>query len=540
MSGELITEIWRKYENCRNYMDGKALVSKTEQYWDFYGGNQWRGVQSAGEVLPILNFIKPNVQYKVATIVQNSMTAVFSDVKGREEMKGVTEALNSDFANKWARAKMDKYSWRACKAAAIQGDSYLYFGTEDVKDVQIIMNTNIFFGNEQERDIQNQPFIIIYERVLCEEARSKAKENGVPEEEIRRITPDEQTQYQVGSKLEVKGTEKCSSILYLEKKDGKVYTARSTAQCVYEPLRMIGSDDVAMSLYPIVNWVWEEMPNSARGNSEVAQLLPNQIELNRTLARRSQSVKMTAYPRIAYDATAIANPEDLDRVGASIGMQGAAGNIDQLIKYLNPASMSHDAESLQKDLLASTRELAGSGDSVMGNINPEQASGEAIKAVRDQQEIPLNEHVATYKQFTEDVAKLWYEMNCVYSPNGIEVSTTDEDGNIIHSTITGDQLLEIEPEISIDVSKDNPWSKFAEQQELAALLDKGMISFEEYVEASPENSSLPVNKLRSILKKRKEQQAMQEEAPVPDMNQPKTDDEYMQMLMEGGGQVGGV
>ena len=38
-----------------------------------------------------------------------------------------------------------------------------------------------------------------------------------------------------------------------------------------------------------------------------------------------------------------------------------------------------------------------------GQIDPTQASGTAIIATRDQAALPLNEQVARYRQFVEDV-----------------------------------------------------------------------------------------------------------------------------------------
>ena len=257
--------------------------------------------------------------------------------------------------------------------------------------------------------------------------------------------------------------------------------------------------------YPIVSMVWEELPNNARGNSEVEQLIPNQIEVNKTLVRRSMSVKMSAFPRIAYDSSAIDDPTQLETVGSAIGLVGGASGIDNLIKYLNPASMSHDAETLLAELLSVTRELAGAGDAAMGNIDPEKASGAAITAVRDQASLPLNEQIAAYKQFVEDLALLWYDMEVAYlDETGMLVSYTDETGEVQQQIISREALIELKPNIRIDVSSDNGWTKYAEQQELANHLNAGHLTFEEYIDALPDGSPLPKNKIKALLERRKE------------------------------------
>ena len=507
-SEENMTMIWRKYENCRDYLDRKALITRTDSCWDFYAGDQWKGIQAGGEQLPMLNFIKPVCKYKIATVAQNSLVAVFSDLEHREEYQKYCDLLERDFTKTWEKAKMDTLKWDLVKAACVQGDSYLFFGTERPEDVQLIANTAMMMGDENEPDIQKQPYIIIYERVLVERVKEIAKQNGVDEVDIAMIAPDTDTQYQVGNKEEVRGSDKCSSILYLEKKDGIVNVARSTRGCVYEPLRPIavtrGGEQVGgLTLYPIVSMIWEKLPNSARGNSEVRQLMPNQLELNKTLARRSMSVKMTAFPKIAYDATAIQNEEDLTTVGAAIAMQGASSNIDQMIKYLNPASMSHDAESLQSDLMQNTMTLAGAQDTALGNVDPERVSGTAITAIRDQAALPLNEQVSAYRQVAEDLALLRYDMMVAYAPEeGIAVSYTDDYGNEVTEMIPAEVLETFRPNVKVDVSSDNAWSKYAEQQELANLLATDKITLQEYLEALPNNSSLPKNKLLKLIERR--------------------------------------
>ena len=93
------TEIWQKYEKCKNYMDGKSIVSKTERNWNFYIGRQWEGIKTGGQELPMLNFIKPIVQYKVSSVAQNAMTAVYSDM----EETGFFES--SDFSDSFLSSK---------------------------------------------------------------------------------------------------------------------------------------------------------------------------------------------------------------------------------------------------------------------------------------------------------------------------------------------------------------------------------------------------------------------------------------------------
>lgn len=501
-----LTDIWRKYEKCKSYMDKKALVRRTNENWNFYIGNQWEGCNTDGEKLPVLNFIESIVKYKVSVVSQNSMTAKYSDLAEQEGSEEICELLNKLFEEAWEKAKMNISSWEIIEASAVQGDSYGYWGDCDPKKPpQILPNTCVMLGDENTQDIQKQPFIILVERLDVKTVKKIAKENKISAEDIELITPDDNKDLQIVNKEEV--TDKVTSLLFMTKKNGHVEIARSTKSVIYEKQHAIEATDSngnairGLKSYPIVSFIWKKKPNMARGVSEVEQLIPNQIEVNKTIARRSMTVKLTAYPRLAYDAAAVQNPEDIDKVGAAIEVNGGAQSVNQMISYLSTANISSDADKLMDDLISLSRELGGAGDYATGNVNPEQASGEAILAVRDQAQIPLNKQIAQYQQFVEDVAMLYFDLWVAYNPNGINYK-----GNIIPI----ESLEMLKPSVKIDVSQDNAWSKLAEQQWIDKMFERQQITFEEYVELSNSNS-VPKGKLEAILKRRKMEQMQQQQ-----------------------------
>ena len=515
---KLQTDIWQKFELSKDYEDKKRLLQRTERNWNFFVGNQWKGLNSFGEELPVLNFIKTIVQYKISSVAQNAMTAYYSDMENRPELAQVYKALNLYWRQCWEKSKMNEMCWRMLKSAAIQGDSYFYWHDGNTLDPpQIIPNTSIHFADENIDDIQDQPYIIIEERWDLEAVKKYAKENGVSEEDIKLISADDKTERQLYNKEEVR--DKVTVLLYMTRNDdGVVETGRSTEAVIIEPLEAkinqngVGQIKGNLTVYPVINYVWEALPNTARGVGEVEMLIPNQLELNKTLARRSMAVKMAAYPRLAYDATAVGNPEDLDKVGAPIAVQGgSAQSINQMIAYLNPANISSDALQLSNDLLQTTKDLAGASDYALGNINPEQASGTAIIAVRDQSQVPLNEQVSRFKQFVEDVSLLWVDLWIVFNSDGITFEYEDENGQKIPVSLTQEDLEGLKPTVMIDVSPDNQWTKLAEQQSLDTLLQLGQITLEEYIECTPENSSVPKGKLQQVMNKRKAQQMQMEQ-----------------------------
>lgn len=516
------THIWRKYQQGVSYIHKIGLVEKTDKAHRFYIGEQWYGLKSGGDALPMFNFIKPIIRFKVSTVCQKAMTAIYSpfDIRDEQEQAAATE-LGRYFDRMWELGKMDRVCRKVIKDAAIAGDAYLFFGEgDDIKKGQIIDNVNLFLGDEKNEDIQSQPYIIIRERRFVRDIIDEARANGISDGDISLITSDDDVQDQLGEKTDIEYGHtdgKCVSLLYIYKdEEGYIHSAKSTKNVIYQPDRGIyetyededgNTVKGGLTSYPIVNFIWETRKNSARGVSEVEQLIPNQLEVNKTLARRSLTVKQAAYPKLIYNGSSVMNVQDLEKVGAVIEVTDAQiQGVNNIIGYLNPAAASPDAKNLSDELIITTRELAGAGDAAMGNINPEQASGNAIIAVRDQAVLPLNEQTAAYRQFVEDIALLWFDIWRAYNPNGIREFT--EQGEIF---IPAEVLERLRVNVKIDVCDKDAYSRYAEEQSLGNLFNMQAITFEEYVDTLSDDSIVPKAKLKNIIAKRQER-ALEQQA----------------------------
>ena len=512
--------IWERFEKSKKYMQNKAILTRTEKNWLMYIGRQWEAVNNSEgmEDLPSMNFIKPTVKYKVSSIAATTVTALFSDLNG--ENADVVSRMNDLFAISWEKGKMKNMSKRGLKHAAVQGDSYFFWGEggDTRKTPQIIHNTQMHLGNENTLDIQKQPWLIIEERLEPEVVKERARLQGVSKADIDLIKPDNSTEDNLFNKNEVKG--KITSLVYMEKdkKTGIVSVGRCTKDVMYEKLHPIQQtkggepNGIGLTVYPIVSMVWEEMPNDARGMSEVEQLIPNQLELNKMLARRAISGKQCAFPRLAYDDSSIANPEDINKIGAAIKLNGGnAQAIGNMIAYLAPQSMSPDAQNLCDELLNNSRTLAGASDAQLGNIDLSRVSGTAAQTIRDQQQIPLNEQQEMYQDYIENVAMLWCDLWKVYYPDGIEW-----DG----ISLTAAEIQSVQPNVRVDIAEDTSLSKMASQQELTNLFNNGKLTFKEYVEAYPEHSSIPKDILRKIVEDREMQMAQTGMPPMDEFGNP--------------------
>ena len=507
-------DIWQKYEKSKHYMDGKNILLKTERNWNFFVGKQWEATKDSEglEDLPMLNFIKQTVNYKVSSISQHSITAIFSDMNsGNLELGNddVCHRMNNLFDISWQKAKMNRVARKALKHSAVQGDSYVFWYSGDTrKSPQIVNNTQMRLGDENTVDIQEQPWIIIEERLTKDVVKERAKLQGCTEEELALIMTDSDNDTQLYNKEEA--SNKVTSLVYMEKKNGIVHIARATKNVIYEELHPIAQTKnnepigTGLTMYPIVPMIWEEVPNTARGSSEVEHLIPNQLELNKTLARRAISVKMTAFPRVAYDEGMLANPEDLDKVGSALRLTGGnAQAISQMIAYLSPQAQSQDAKLLSDELLEKTKDLSGASDTALGNIDLSRVSGTAATTIRDQQQVPLNDQVTMYQEFVENVALLWFDIWKAYYPDGIEF-----DG----IRVEAEEIENIVPNVRIDIAEDTTLSRMTSQQEISNLFNNNKITFDEFAEAYPEHASIDKKILLRIAEQRRQAQLAQQQA----------------------------
>ena len=488
-----VTEIWTKYEKALRRQEQMGRRADVERAWHFYEGDQWYGLESA-EQLPVYNFIAPTVKYKVANVAMNQMQIYFSPLQSGPREKQLAEQLNRLAASWWEQQQMDRLCWQMLQESAVAGESYLYIYNER-GDCQVLDTLNVLLADDSVRDLQSQPYIIVYERRDAERVRQQALELGVPAKEVAKIQSDAQERKSVSTAAgEAQDDGKCSCLLYMRKEKAGIRFLRCTKYV------QLGSEQLITGLthYPLISLVTAPRKGTAYGRGEVLPLIQNQIEVNRNLARRIINAKMTAYSRLVYATDKIDNPEALGEVGSAIAVNDSSiADVQDAVGYVTPSPMSGDAKIICDEMISVTRELASAGNALTGNIDPTMTSGAAIIAVRDQAQIPLNENIAAYRAFVEAVARVWYQLWICYLPLVFGVN---------EENFTALELKALRPQIRVDATSTTPFSKYAREQSLEKLLEAGHIGLEEFVTALDDDSSIPKAHLLEIMKRRKEKE----------------------------------
>ena len=271
------TNIWALYQKSVSYCRMIGMYGDTDLNYRMYNGDQWYGLKVKGVEKVQYNFIKPIVRYKTGVILSNLYAINYSsenieNKKFRKEATKICEMLNKKASTIWERDYMDTKLRTVVKDAAIndEGVMYVRYSDEDGAPVNEVINKNdIYYGNENDEDIQSQPYILLKQRKPVSEVKLIAGALGVSEKEIDHIIGDMDNIEEAGEAAKYEKDNMCTVVTKLYKKDGTVHFAQAT-----RTVDLKKDINTGLRYYPVAHFVWEEKKGSARGEGEVRQLIP--------------------------------------------------------------------------------------------------------------------------------------------------------------------------------------------------------------------------------------------------------------------------
>lgn len=558
-----LTTIFEQYQKIKDYLTSKGYFRQLTKNYNFYMGDQWKGLESGNNAMPMDNIIAPICNYKIGVVNQNNMTIVYSSENVDEEdfkeyeyadetgniqttskrkiYENAVELLNKNANTFFESNNLETEIWDYNTENCISGMvcMYMYKDENDIERAEMVEGNNIYFSDENDPEIQNQEFILITFRRPVEQVREEARRNGLSEEEIQQIVADNDTDEQIGNKEETevgKGKVLCILKLYKKTKEVKktekreikdengntqeievevgterkttVHMVKSTKNVVY-----VKETDLGLTLYPLAKMIWIREKNNARGRGEPQDKIGNQIEINQTLARRDIAIQMSAYPKLAYNINKIQNPGNLNKVGVAIGVKGeAVQDIRNAIDYLNPTQVSPDAKQFNDELSQKTKDNASASDAALGTIDPEKTSGRSVIAVRDAAAVPLNIHVTRYKKFFEDIARILFDFWQNVDVEGKRIIIEDIDKNtgktsVTVETIPHEVMEKLRIKVKVNVAQTDPYSIYAQEEMWDNLFVRQAISFEEWVDGLSNNSKYNKTKLEEIVRTRRNKES---------------------------------
>ena len=485
---------WRQYEAGKAHKRRIGLYETTRKNECFYRGDQWQSGEGQGLPKPVFNVIRRVIDFLVCSVASADLSIRFTDENlpfATEEEAKITEELLSTLtqncAYRWEKCGMNAKILEVLTDAAICGDGAIYCywdpslkGAGDYTGdivTAIVDSANIYPSDVNRPDIQSQEYIILSGRSTVSSLRREAEENGVSDEEIRRIVKDDETGASAGNmaryELEGEDEEKATFIVKFWRENGKVCFEKSTRECIIKRAR------TDCSLYPIAFFNWTSTKNSFHGTSPVTSLIPNQKFINRAYAMAMKHMTDTAFSKVVYDKSKI--PEWSNEVGEAIAAMGG-GNISDAVSVVGTGQMHSGFLDFVNSAVVLTKELMGATESALGNMEANNTS--AILALQETSRITLDNIRNAFYKCIEDVANIWADMMCSYYPAdrlipcgvGKDISVRSLDTSLLRRTILSAR---------VDVSEITRYSAVNAQNLLDKLLDGGHITPTEYIRRLP-------------------------------------------------------
>ncbi len=516
------TDTWELYERGRNFMRMKNMFADTDKNYRFYNGNQWEGAKIEGIEQAQFNFIETIVDHKVSTINANLWGINYSseNYENREFRKTAEktcELLNKRASKLWEKDNLDDMIRDFSTDSAVNDEGILYVNYDEEMQnptTELLSKNDVQYGNENSDDIQSQPYIIVKQRLPRITVEEMAKEMGLSEEKMSLLNVDGDNFEEAGEDAKYEKDNMCTLVTKMWKENGTVHYTKSVK---YVEIRK--DVDTGLHLYPLTHFCWKKKKGYSRGEGEVRYLIPNQIELNKTLARSLLSVKQNAYPQKVANMDKIQNANAVAQVGGIIktrnGMQ--VDDVRKIFGYVQPAGMSTDVQTMIQNLINITRELKNASDVATGGADPEKASGKAILAIQNASKQPMNKQLSSLKRSVEDLARIYLDMWVVYTPDGITLEDTKKDEQTGEEytqliTVPASVMQELQASVKIDITPKGAFDKYAQELSLENLLNAGYFSMERlpelklYVNSLSDDSVMPKQKLLSIIEEQEEEQ----------------------------------
>ena len=485
MSKQTMTpeRVGKEYNAGISFNSGIDLYDCVETNENFFIGKQWEGVQSNGLPTPVFNFLKRVGLFSVANISTDNLklwarAMSSSGERNTQTLELVADILNDQFASIFEHNSIGGRIREYTRNAAVDGDGCMYTYWDDTAETgqaskgairtEVLMNTQVLFGNPNNRDVQSQPYIILERRMLLSEARKRAKRYGKDPDEIQPDNKDCGNNYM--DSMSGSGN-KVTVLLRLWKDDetGTVHAYECTRQA-----EIRGDLDLGIKLYPLTWMNWDYVQDCYHGQAMITGLLPNQIFVNKLFAMSMISLMTLAYPKVVYDSTKVA--KWTNKIGGAIPVNGS---VEGVAKIIDPASISPQISQFIDIAISYTQKFLGASDVALGDTRPDNTS--AIIALQRAAATPMELTKQNLLQSIEDLGRIYMEfMGEYYGERYVEISNPYDSSKLV-VPFDFSILKEIPFTIGLDAGAASYWSEIAAMQTLDNLLMQGKISTVEYL-----------------------------------------------------------
>lgn len=539
---DLAKKIWDDWQKGLEYQNKLRLKDTCEQCVDFFEGRQWPQATERTKNMPrpVINIIKFIVNGKKANILSSKISVMYKPlVYGQEEGQMAIDGASSftSFAKHINKEIKQEDLDNQAIADGLKKGTYIYhyFWDREKKtgmakfdgglNGQIIDCLNIVFANPKQKDEQKQKWIIIQSRENVDTLKAIAEKNGISKAEQELIKSDDDTEKNYNSE-EQDGEEYATVLTRYFRKNGEVYYTKSTKDMIIQEETPLTPDAAKiklelddedktnedkeeieqdkpeqtvfkMNLYPIIVDSYEEREKSIYGIGEVEQLIPTQKAINFNYAMMQMASQNMGFPKIAMRPRALQGKQITNVPGEIItdyspGFDG--------IKYLNPPAFSNTPMVVADKLLEMTRTVTGATEVANGEVLGKNMSGSAIVALQTQAKVPIEDMQKRFWRTHEKIARVWEQFFKAYYRFDIPYLVEAEDGQQA-DVFNGSKYQNTDFETTIEVGPGSAYSESLSINLLESALQRGDITFDDYIDLYPDTAMPFKAKLKEIRKK---------------------------------------
>lgn len=539
---DLAKKFWNDWQNGLEYQKKLRLKETCEQCVDFFEGRQWPQATERTKNMPrpVINIIKFIVNGKKANILSSKISVIYKPLVYNAEDNTMATQVASSFTN-FAKhinkeIKQEDLDNQAIADGLKKGTYiYHYFWDTEKKtgmakfagglNGQIIDCLSIVFANPKQKDEQKQKWIIIQSRENVETLKRIAKKNGITNTEIELITPDDDSEKNYDNE-EQSGEEYATVLTRYFRKNGEVYYTKSTKNMIIQeetPLTPDASkikleineagktnedeeqidqdkpvvEQFKMTFYPIVVDAYEEREKSIYGIGEVEPLIATQKSINFNYAMMQMASQNMGFPKVIMHPLSLRGKQITNTPGEVLTDYSPGFNG---IKYLNPPAFSNTPLTVADKLLEMTRTVTGATEVANGEVLGKNMSGSAIVALQTQAKVPIEDMQRRFWRTHEKIARIWEQFFKAYYRFDVPYVVENE-GEQEVNTFNGAQYQGIDFETTIDVGPGSAYSESLSINLLEQALQRGDITFDDYIELYPETAMPFKAQLKEIRKK---------------------------------------
>lgn len=521
-----VQTVWSFYDKGRMFNNQLNLDDTVKANENFYIGKQWEGVQANGLPTPQINIIKRVVGFITATITTDNIkvnATALANTAQTEQFLDPARIANEEFESLTEHNDVPGLLREFTRNAAVDGDGCMYtYWDPDVNlgggvmgaiKTEILDNTRVFFGNPNDKDVQEQPYIIVASREIVRNAKLRAKKNKIADWE--QIMPDSDDSNVMDSAKYTDDKVTVLLTLWRDDDSGEIWAYESTQNCEIRKPWSLG-----IRLYPICWLPWDDVKDCYHGQAMITGLIPNQIFINKSMAMTQLSLMRTGYPKYVFNRSLVRNWDN--RVGGAIPVSG--GDINNVAKAIDPPSISPQISEFITMTVELTEQSLGATSVALGDTRPDNTS--AIIALQRAAATPSEMTKQRLYKAVESLYRIYLEFIGVnYGTRVVDTETPEEvrQAYAFMGQVAPDEIQvefdfgifkEYPMALKLDVGASSYYSEIAAMQTLDGLLTKGHITTLQYLERIPDGYIPRRRALIAELKQQMQQPQMGVTPPV--------------------------